>query len=159
MWYAGAGATTSGVGYATSADGSAWTKYENNPVMEAGPPGSFDDYWVLPGTVIVEDGLYRMWYSSSKDVGPLETDWRVGYAESADGLSWIKYPYPVLEAGNGWDSLVAYAPTVVFDGATYHMWYTGFGGSGVYGIGYAVSTDGIRMGQASGQPGARWDRP
>ncbi len=150
MWYGADGGDEGAVGYATSPDGSSWTKYEGNPVMDVGPPGSFDDEWVLPGTVIVHDGLYRMWYSSSKDVGDSDTDWRVGYAESSDGLTWTKHPTPVLEPGHGWDSWLAYAPSVMFDGANYHMWY--IGSAGDFGIGYAVSVDGIEWVKHQGNP-------
>ncbi len=140
MWYSGHEAGTSGrVGYATSADGSAWTKYPDNPIMDAGPPGSFDDYGVLPSTVMVRDGLYQMWYTSSRDPGPMfDWDWRVGYAESDDGLSWTRRTEPVLESDG---ELVA--PSVFFDGSRYHMWYENLSGYGRAEISYAVSPDGI----------------
>ena len=95
---AGSGSGGMQVGYATSPDGSTWTKHADNPVMDAGAAGAFDDLWVMPRTVLIEDGLYRMWYGSAKDTWPGSgDDWRVGYAESEDGLSWDRHPEPVLE--------------------------------------------------------------
>jgi predicted GH43/DUF377 family glycosyl hydrolase len=136
MWYTGGDGQVFRAGYATSPDGSSWTKYEDNPVIDVGSPGSFDDDWVGPGSVIVEDGLYRMWYTAARDVGPDSYDWTIGYAESTDGLSWTKHPEPVLDPGR-----LAWAPSVLFDGSSYHMWYGG-AGAGVY-ISYAVSADGV----------------
>jgi hypothetical protein len=137
MWYGGGDGQVMRVGYATSPEGSAWTKHEGNPVIDVGDPGSFDDLWVGPRSVIVEDGLYRMWYFAAREVGPVDADWRIGYAESPDGLSWTKDPEPVFDEGGR----SAYAPTVVFDGSTYHMWYTRYIGEDAS-IGYAVSADG-----------------
>jgi len=143
MWYSGSGGEDFPAGYATSADGSVWTKYPGNPIIDVGPSGSFDDNGVMPNTVIFRNGTYQMWYTSGKAVGgPDDYDWRIGYAESDDGLSWTKHPEPVLEGDEGWDSWVVFAPSVLFDGSTYHMWYEG-AVPGVPAIGYAVSPDGI----------------
>jgi hypothetical protein len=140
MWYAG---TTTGnpvqAGYATSPDGRAWTKYPGNPVMEEGPPGSWDDEHVRPGAVVLDGGTYKMWYSGWNGNIVL-----IGYAESANGIDWTKHSDPILGYTPGvWDSRVA-NPSVVFDGIMYHMWYTGYIFSiGDWMIGYAFSTDGM----------------
>ncbi len=158
MWFGGSDGQVTRVGYATSPDGSVWTKYDGNPVMDVGPHGSFDDDWVLPGTVIVQGGLYQMWYWSAHDTGPGgEVDWAVGYAESADGLAWTRHPTPVLEHGVGWESWQTYAPSVHFDGSTYHMWYTGTDGAANFGIGYAVSDDGIEWAKHLDNPVLGYD--
>jgi predicted GH43/DUF377 family glycosyl hydrolase len=152
MWFAGGDGESVQVGYATSADGSAWTEYDGNPVLETGPSGSFDDGWAVPETVIVRDGLYRLWFGAAKDVGPNDYEWTIGYAESSDGLEWVKHPGPVLEPGAGWDDWLVYAPSVIYDGAGYHMWYSGTDGTGANGIGYAVSADGIVWVKHLGNP-------
>ena len=41
------------------------------------------------GTVIHEDGRFRMWYQTAGRVSPGEQTY-LGYAESADGLNWDK---------------------------------------------------------------------
>jgi len=69
------------IGYATSKDGSIWTKCNNNPVMKKGSPGSWDDRSVYSPSVIDSAGIkYKMWYSGryARPTGPI----RVGIAES-----------------------------------------------------------------------------
>ena len=60
MWYSGGNVDHFRAGYATSVDGSVWTKYAGNPIMDLGPPGSFDDQGVMPNTVILRNGIYQM---------------------------------------------------------------------------------------------------
>jgi hypothetical protein len=152
MWYGGYGSQTGAYqgGYATSPDGTVWTKHPDNPVLTLGPAGSWDDSWVRPHTVILEGGTYRMWYEGWN--GDIQ---HIGYAESTDGVTWTKRPEPVLEAGRApgaWDSDETGTPYVVFDGATYHMWYYGWGGSGDPAIGYAFSDDGISWDKHASNP-------
>jgi hypothetical protein len=146
MWYNGFGSQTDiwQVGYATSPDGTVWTKHPDNPVLTPGPAGSWDSLLIGLGTVILDDGSYRMWYD-----GGDETARQVGYAESTDGVTWTKYPDPIVEVGTypgAWDRGWVSWPYVVFDGTTYHMWYTGGHITSTYthwSIGYAYSGDGI----------------
>ncbi len=57
------------VGYATSPDGSVWIKHPANPVMDVGPPGSWDEDVRSSDIVIFEDGIYRMWYGGADWTG------------------------------------------------------------------------------------------
>lgn len=52
---------------------------------------------------------------------------------------------PLIEDGEGddWDANFAFAPNVVFDGTTYHMFYSGWAQNSAIGVGYASSTDGV----------------
>ena len=67
MWYTGEASeeeeeTSGGIGYATSTDGIHWTKYEGNPVLTPGPPGSWD-YGEFSEPHVLKDGeRYLMWY-------------------------------------------------------------------------------------------------
>lgn len=144
MWYTGFG-TNYRIGYATSADGIAWTKYSTNPVFDLGMNGTWDDYEVGGPTVLFDGTTYRMWYNGSDG-----SHARIGYATSVDGITWDKYDPdgdgvydPVLNLGSAgaWDNYHVANPTVLFDGAVYKMWYAGHDGSG-WRIGYATSTDG-----------------
>jgi len=140
MWYSGLHGGIVRAGKATSPDGTVWTKHPDNPVMDVGPPGAWDELWVYPTTVIVDDSTYQMWY-----VGHDGSLFQTGYAESSNGIDWDKRPEPVLEIGTypgAWDATNAANPCVIFDGSTYHMWYTG--GSNSLSIGYAYSSDGIQ---------------
>jgi len=144
MWYEGIGQVTekSWVGYATSPDGSVWTKHPDNPIMAPGAPGTFDAGGVGPQSVIVRDGRYQMWYSAMPTRGTSIKGSSVGYAESDDGLSWTRRSAPLLEPTMGWERSRLNQPSVLFDGVRYQMWYTGANGSQAH-IGYAVSSDGI----------------
>jgi predicted GH43/DUF377 family glycosyl hydrolase len=143
MWYSGFGG--GGIvrgGYATSPDGSVWTKHPDNPVMDLGPAGSWEDRHVRPGGVVQDGGTFKMWYSG----WGTNTNVQIGYAESDDGVHWTRNPDPVIGEiyyPGVWDSR-ACNPSVLFDGHLYHMWYAGYEPSiGDWSVGYAFSTDGI----------------
>jgi len=128
MWYGGVGIQGKyRIGYATSPDGSVWTKdIANNPVLTEGTSGMWDDYGVVPGTVMYNGSEYRIWYSGCVD----DYRWRVGHATSTDGITWTRDPYnPVLDYGTlgSWDYQQAWGASVLFDEEdwTYKMWYTG----------------------------------
>ena len=59
MWYSGNDGSTSRIGYATSVDGIIWTKYENNPVMDVGPVGSWNDGGVGQPCVYFDGDIFR----------------------------------------------------------------------------------------------------
>jgi predicted GH43/DUF377 family glycosyl hydrolase len=143
MWYAGCDGEYCRTGLASSPDGSSWTKHQDNPLIDVGSTGSFDAYLVNPHSVVVSDGVYRMWFLGSP-TSPFTgaPSWVIGYAESEDGLSWTKHPVPVLGPDPGWEARFVYTASVHFDGLQYHMWYTGSASSHAA-IGYAVSSDGI----------------
>jgi len=67
--------------------------------------------------------------------------YRIGYARSSNGIAWTKHPTPVLNTGpNGsWDQIGTVCGGVVMIRDTFHIWYTGFDGSGIARIGYAKS--------------------
>ena len=131
MWYDGGDA----VGYATSADGITWEKHEE-PVL-TGSAGAWDEGGVSSSTVILEGETYKMWYS-----GIGASDYAIGYATSADGITWEKHEEPVLEKEGEWDEYGVFGPSVLYNGEEYEMWYSGIGASD-YAIGYATSADGI----------------
>jgi predicted GH43/DUF377 family glycosyl hydrolase len=147
MWYGGGDGSVQQVGYATSPDGTTWTKYAGNPVMGVAPSGSEDDWIVRAGSVLLEDVTYRMWFFGASNS---TNTFHIGYAESPDGLQWTKHSAPALEPDvipGSWEENVVANPFVAFDGERYHMWYpAGLDrqppNGRVY-IGYAFSHDGI----------------
>ena len=149
MWYGGSRGEGDSVGYATSSDGTTWTKHADNPVMIPGPAGAFDDYGVAPGTVIFDGETYRMWYTGDREGDDLY--WKIGYAESDDGLNWTRHTTPVVEPEERWNAWIVYSPTVLFDGTTFRMWYAGHSGGSVA-IGHAVSSDGVEWTNYWGNP-------
>ncbi len=64
--------------------------HENNPVLRRGEP---DALWAaFYGTVFYLDGKFRMWYSAVFDRQDMKRriNMRLAYAESDDGVHWIK---------------------------------------------------------------------
>jgi len=150
MWYIGNDGITWRIGYATSYDGIAWTKYDGNPVLDVGLPDRWDDVHVADPFVIFKDGIYKMWYGGFDG-----TIWRIGYAESFDGIAWTRYVgNPVLYLGSPgtWDDDVSVGgPSIIFEGGIYKIWYHGYDGY-TYRIGYAISGDGKNWTKYSGNP-------
>lgn len=143
LWYQGHNqGTWEGIGLAKSTNGLDWEKQNNgNLVFEKGDAGKFDDASVTYPDVLKIGNTFHMWYTGSDG-----TNSRIGYATSTDGISWIRQNLEnaVLDLGTGgkFDDYGVYHPSVLFDGATFHMWYTG-NDQGVTRIGYATSADGI----------------
>ena len=143
MWYQGNDGTNNRIGYATSPDGVDWTKVGSvNPVLSAGPSGSWDDDRVGHPSVIFDGTTYKMWYRGNDG----QTS-RIGYAVSDDGTNWTKVDSvnPVLDTGNAgsWDDNSVQTPVVfMVDDSTFFMWYGGSDGSNTR-IGLANSSDGM----------------
>jgi uncharacterized repeat protein (TIGR01451 family) len=160
MWYTGDdGAAPSRIGLATSTEGMTWMKAATNPVLS--PSMGWETKGIRAGSVISDDGLFKMWYTGFDSSG----DSRIGYATSPDGVNWTKYgSNPVLYTGNwgSWEDKGVAKPTVFKEGSTYHLWYTGNDGMTLR-IGHATSSDGINWTKDPanpvldiGSPGA-WD--
>jgi len=147
-WYAGLDDSAGRIGYATSPNGLSWDRHLT-PVLDLGSPGAWDDSQVDHACVLLVGGTYRMWYSGD-DGGSS----RIGYATSADGIVWEKFAgNPVLDLGalGSWEESEVFHPCVLFDGATYHMWYNGYG-LNAQRTGYATSPDGIVWSRHPGNP-------
>ena len=68
-------------------------KHPSNPILRTGPPGSFDDLRAHAyGEVLFDEGKFRMWYSGLDQAFAVtqRSNHHVGYAESEDGLNWVK---------------------------------------------------------------------
>ncbi len=79
-------------------------KHPDNPLMELGPDGAFDQDRVFNhGRVMLDDGRYRMWYAGLREPRRGEPyspwyDWiQCGYAESEDGLAWKRVRVGTVE--------------------------------------------------------------
>ncbi len=90
--------------------------------------------------VLHESGGYRMWYSRNTALG-----YRIGYAESRDGLCWTRRDESVGidVAPRGWDSADISHPAVLEDNGRRYLLYNGnrFGRDG---IGLAVEASASR---------------
>jgi len=143
MWYSGyTTAVANGnicLGYATSPDGISWQRNPiNNPVLEPGNPGEWDDTHLFFPLVLTKDNLYYMWYTGSDSPFGLS---QVGLATSSDGIiDWEKHERnPVLSPTPGqWDGERIEGGSVILVGDTLYMWYSATDGS-MWQIGLAMS--------------------
>jgi predicted GH43/DUF377 family glycosyl hydrolase len=92
--------------------------------------------------VIKENGCYRMWYCfrGSLDYRTnREQSYRIGYAESSDGIKWLRKDDEVgiERSDSGWDSVMMAYPYVYVHKGRKYMVYNG-NGFGETGFGYAV---------------------
>ena len=85
--------------------------------------------------VINEHGIYRMWLSYKTK----EETYRIGYAESVNGLDWIRLDDEVgIDiSSSGWDSEMIEYPYVFNHKGSKYMVYNG-NGYGTNGAGLAV---------------------
>ena len=101
MWYGNAvNEELVNIGYATSPDGITWIKYddptttnppfaESDPVLNPGPPGSYDDLGVSTPCVLKIGDTYHMWYQGRDN--PLSVGYTsICHAKSTNGITWSK---------------------------------------------------------------------
>ena len=165
MWYSGSKTDSTGIGHATSQDGVTWTKNPNNPVLDVGPDGAWDDQNAYAATVLLIDSIFHMWYNGQATSFGVDNN-KIGHATSSDGITWTKDPNnPVLTTGpiGAWDDEWSAYPNVVHTDETFHMWYSGFKeGSGIS-IGHATSPDGVAWTKDSQNPvitsSGEWEVP
>ena len=75
----------SSVGIARSIDGIHWERHAHNPVVSRGATGDFDSINVYKPFVIVENGIWRMWFNGSSplvpgDLSPANRIEQIGHA-------------------------------------------------------------------------------
>jgi predicted GH43/DUF377 family glycosyl hydrolase len=123
-------------------------KHSDEPIITKGTPGQWDDHSVIPGSVLYENGVYKMWFTGIK-ISPFS--YKIGYAVSTDGITWTKYSgNPVYDDTNRRFEM---QPAVIHHSENYKMYYTAAtGGSDYYPIRLATSDDGIHWTKYSDTP-------
>lgn len=109
-----------------------------------------EPYFAYTPFIIRENGIWRMWYASGTGWklinGQAEGLFEIKYAESKDGIDWLRPNVTVV--GPKRENEVLCRPSVLKSDGNYHMWYSHRsiedfrGGQGSYKIGYAISKDG-----------------
>ncbi len=163
MWYSGNDGARWRIYYATSGNGLDWNKYNNvapansdtvttDGRIASGTSAAKGDFSRAANASVIKDGnIYKMWYSGNDGIA-----YRIYYATSPDGLTWTKYDnnipavsdgsstngrIPTGTIGTGDDGGTS-SPSVIKDGNTYKMWYSGSDGSNIR-LYYATSPDGL----------------
>jgi hypothetical protein len=131
-----------GAGLAVSEDnGTSYRRFSPAPILERSP---IDPLLTASPWVLVEAGIWRMWYVSGVDWsfrdGSPRHRYHVRYAESRDGLQWSRRGIVCIDFKSDDEYAIA-RPCVLRDSDRYRMWYSCRGAR--YRIGYAESTDGV----------------
>lgn len=116
--------------HAFSEDGIRWTTTDK-PCIELDKSTEFS---VGRPWIVKENGMYKMWYS----VRHIDRLYRLGYAESIDGLTWERKDKEVgIDVSeSGWDSeMICYPAVITVKNRTY-LFYNG-NNNGETGFGYA----------------------
>jgi len=116
--------------YAQSIDGIHWDR-KGDIAIPLQLPG---EWGVSKPCVLKENGIYRMWYSSRRG-----DTYRIGYAESSDGIRFIRKDdvVGIDVSRSDWDSQMIEYPCVFDHNNQRYMLYNG-NGYGRTGVGWAV---------------------
>jgi hypothetical protein len=109
--------------YAESSDGRTWRR-AGAVVIDFGAPGEH----ALARPCVIRDGaIYRMWFAKKGADASLGHNYRMGYAESVDGINFVRRDdlAGIDVSPSGWDSeMVCYGFVFEYDGRKY-MAYNG----------------------------------
>jgi hypothetical protein len=130
------------VGVAVSDDdGKTFRKLSQAPLLDR---HEVDPYLTASPWVLIDNGMWRMWYVSgtawSETADGPRHRYHIKYAESVDGRHWKREGRIAIDYASP-DEYAFGRPCVVRDGDRYRMWYSYRGDR--YRIGYAESRDGI----------------
>ncbi len=126
-----------------------WSKDPANPVLPVG--AGYMSSGVAPAAAIrsANPPNFRLWIAGFNGA-----TWSVGYHTSNNGVAWADGNGGAavlgLGAGGKFDSQGVRPGSVILDGATYRMWYSGSGSDGITRIGYATSPNGITWTRQNG---------
>jgi hypothetical protein len=119
------------IGYATSTNGTTWTKHASNPIF-TGRTDGWDDFETYGPSVVLDSGTYHMYFSGTDN--ERSQMWSTGHAISPDGIVWSETARNPLLIPDGTDDSLDYV-SAMNDGGTWKLWYS-YGGT--YAIGLAT---------------------
>lgn len=131
-WHSPNGEMIHTINYATSSDGENWTRHGIAIPWKLGEAQAFS----RPSVFKRKDGKWGMHYSFRRGDGGR---YRIGYAESADALSWVRKDEAtgIDVSSAGWDNEMVCYPYVFDHKGKRYMLYNG-NGYGRTGFGLAV---------------------
>jgi hypothetical protein len=123
-------------------------------ILENGAPGEFDSFLTYRPFVLKDGAVYRLWYNGSTapfncPPGRLALNRRIGYAESANGVNFIKMNngpgpggsvLPLGPVGSIDEQQVGYI-WVIKDTNDYKMYYSANDAGNFWRVALATSTD------------------
>lgn len=129
--------------YAYSDDGINWVRNNHTCIV----PSDRLEVACKPNVIKYGD-VYCMWFSvrSAQDFRTGKNQYRIGYAESRDGLVWTRDDSKagISPSETGWDSeMLCFSGLSEYDGR-WHLFYSG-NGFGKCGFGYATKTPEILL--------------
>lgn len=123
LFYAGHDGQRERIGLAIGKSLLSLKRFSNEPVLDVGKKGEWDEKSISDSKIIKYKGKYLMFYSgiSSEEIE------RVGLAESLDLKRWKKYENnPILNVSlNGWDKISAARTDVKIFGGKIYIFYSG----------------------------------
>jgi len=130
------------LGLAVSEDGGhTFRRYAAGPVLDR---SIHDPAFTASAAVLVEQGLWRMWYLScigwENTPAGLRHKYHLKYAVSADGIDWRRDGRVAIDFRDQSEYAIS-RPSVLHERGCYTMWYSYRGSS--YRIGMAHSADGL----------------
>lgn len=130
------------------------TSFPENPILDLGTLGAFDDCGVMPSCIINHDGQHYMYYTGWSQSVVTPFTFFIGLAISKDnGKTFQRESLSPVLGRNRFDPYLTCSPWVIFENGVWRMWYVS--GTGweqpdddraikhFYYIKYAESKDGI----------------
>lgn len=134
-----AGKDTNGfsqLGFATSTDGTNWTRYASNPILATNNLSTNVVSLSVPSVQKLMDGSWLMTF----EAGTL--NWGIYGATSADGTNWVvmNSGNPILAPSSGWESTDVANPKIYEAGTSnYVLFYNGKGSGFAVGVAYSTN--------------------
>ncbi len=139
------------IGLAISENGAPFRRVSHAPVLGR---SAVDPFVTASPAVLVDDGVWRMWYVSGTawiaERGRPKHYYHIKYAESRDGIEWTPTGTVCLDYASADEYAIA-RPCVLKERGRYRMWYSYRGNR--YRIGYAESADGIEWTRRDAEAG------
>ncbi len=141
------------VGLAVSDDGGrTFSKYSPAPIMDR---NVVDPFLTASPSILVEGGLWRMWYISGtgweNTASGARPRYLIKYAESRDGIRWERDGQIAVQFESDGEYAMG-RPHVINDRGIYRMWYCIRGDR--YRMAYAESNDGLVWRRCDAEGGA-----
>ncbi|MGE5452532.1 MAG: hypothetical protein ACM3VZ_11915 [Acidobacteriota bacterium] len=131
-------------GLAISNDnGASFHRYSRAPIIDR---TNAEPYQILViSCILIENNVWRMWYDSADEWQTPELPrYNIKYAESPDGVNWVRKGIVSVDYQCRDESRVSRASVLKEDGI-YKMWHCYAMNAGGYRMGYAESADGYNF--------------